>query len=87
MAGFRWQVEASTDLGPSTLWLPAANPVTGTDGFVELIHDLPPGVKVVPHYDRTELIERTLHTVRQNMIEGNFDETENQDWLLLWLMS
>ena len=34
------------------------------------LHDLPPGVKVVPHYDRTELIERTLHTVRQNMIEG-----------------
>ena len=25
---------------------------------------------MVPHYDRTELIHRTLHTVRQNMIEG-----------------
>ena len=33
-------------------------------------HDLPTGVQVVPHYDRTELIDRTLHTVRQNMIEG-----------------
>jgi cobalt-zinc-cadmium resistance protein CzcA len=33
-------------------------------------HDLPPGVKVVPHYNRTELIERTLHTVRHNMVEG-----------------
>ena len=33
-------------------------------------HDLPPGVRIVPHYDRTELIERTLHTVRHNMIEG-----------------
>jgi len=32
--------------------------------------DLPPGVKIVPHYDRTELIERTLHTVRKNMAEG-----------------
>src|SRR5262249_51452830 len=32
--------------------------------------DLPPGVRMVPHYDRTELIERTLHTVRHNMIEG-----------------
>src|SRR5262249_30861405 len=33
-------------------------------------HDLPPGVRIVPHYDRTELIERTLHTVRHNMLEG-----------------
>ena len=33
-------------------------------------HDLPPGVRIVPHYDRTDLIERTLHTVRHNMIEG-----------------
>ncbi|MBI3867000.1 MAG: efflux RND transporter permease subunit [Verrucomicrobia bacterium] len=33
-------------------------------------HDLPTGVQVVPHYDRTELIDRTLRTVRQNMIEG-----------------
>ncbi|MFO1518156.1 MAG: CusA/CzcA family heavy metal efflux RND transporter [bacterium] len=32
--------------------------------------DLPPGVKIVPHYDRTELIDRTLHTVKHNMIEG-----------------
>ncbi len=31
---------------------------------------LPPGVKVVPHYDRTDLIDRTLQTVRRNMIEG-----------------
>ncbi len=31
---------------------------------------LPPGVKIVPHYDRTDLIERTLQTVRRNMIEG-----------------
>src|SRR4029077_8389475 len=31
---------------------------------------LPPGVQLVPHYDRTELIDRTLHTVRRNMTEG-----------------
>jgi cobalt-zinc-cadmium resistance protein CzcA len=31
---------------------------------------LPPGVHLVTHYDRTELIDRTLHTVRHNMIEG-----------------
>ena len=31
---------------------------------------LPEGVKLVPYYDRTGLIDRTLHTVRKNMIEG-----------------
>jgi cobalt-zinc-cadmium resistance protein CzcA len=31
---------------------------------------LPPGVHIVPHYDRTALIDRTLHTVRKNMAEG-----------------
>ncbi|HZR19536.1 MAG TPA: CusA/CzcA family heavy metal efflux RND transporter [Verrucomicrobiae bacterium] len=31
---------------------------------------LPAEVKLVPHYDRTELTERTLHTARKNMIEG-----------------
>src|ERR1017187_9037358 len=33
-------------------------------------HYLPPGIRMVSHYDRTELIHRTLHTVRQNMVEG-----------------
>ena len=33
-------------------------------------HDLPPGVRMIPHYDRTDLIQRTLETVRKNMIEG-----------------
>ncbi|MDB6020148.1 MAG: heavy metal efflux pump, CzcA family [Pedosphaera sp.] len=33
-------------------------------------HDLPSGVQLIPHYDRTELIDRTLHNVRKNMIEG-----------------
>ena len=31
---------------------------------------LPPGVKLIPHYDRTDLTERTLHTARKNMLEG-----------------
>jgi cobalt-zinc-cadmium resistance protein CzcA len=31
---------------------------------------LPPGVKLVPYYDRTGLTERTLHTVGHNMVEG-----------------
>jgi cobalt-zinc-cadmium resistance protein CzcA len=33
---------------------------------------LPPGVRLVPHYDRTDLIHRTLHTVLHNMGEGIF---------------
>src|SRR5579884_2781844 len=33
-------------------------------------HYLPDGVKLVMYYDRTGLTERTLHTVRHNMIEG-----------------
>ena len=33
-------------------------------------HYLPAGVRLVAHYDRTELIHRTLHTVRKNMAEG-----------------
>jgi cobalt-zinc-cadmium resistance protein CzcA len=33
--------------------------------------ELPPaGRALVTHYDRTDLIDRTLHTVRHNMIEG-----------------
>ena len=31
---------------------------------------LPPGVKLVVYYDRTGLTDRTLHTVRENMVEG-----------------
>ncbi len=33
-------------------------------------HYLPAGVRLVANYDRTDLTERTLHTVRKNMIEG-----------------
>lgn len=31
---------------------------------------LPAGVQLVPHYDRTDLTARTLHTAGKNMIEG-----------------
>lgn len=31
---------------------------------------LPPGMKIVPFYDRTRLVDTTLHTVSHNMIEG-----------------
>ena len=33
-------------------------------------HYLPEGVRLAVYYDRTALMDRTLHTVRHNMIEG-----------------
>ena len=32
---------------------------------------LPAGVKVTPFYDQTEVIDRTAHTVRKNLLEGS----------------
>src|SRR5262245_27369786 len=31
---------------------------------------LPKGVELIPFYDRTELVSRTIHTVAKNLIEG-----------------
>ena len=45
LAGFTWQAEASTNLGPAALWFPAADPIVGADIFIELVHDVPPGTK------------------------------------------
>jgi cobalt-zinc-cadmium resistance protein CzcA len=33
-------------------------------------HGLPSGVKIIPIYDRTELVQHTIHTVEHNMLEG-----------------
>ncbi|MGC9941861.1 MAG: CusA/CzcA family heavy metal efflux RND transporter [Verrucomicrobiota bacterium] len=33
-------------------------------------HYLPPGVKLVMYYDRTALVNRTVHTVHKNLLEG-----------------
>jgi cobalt-zinc-cadmium resistance protein CzcA len=33
-------------------------------------HYLPPGVKLVMYYDRTALVDRTIHTVHKNLVEG-----------------
>lgn len=33
-------------------------------------HGLPAGIKIVPIYDRTELVQHTVHTVEHNMLEG-----------------
>lgn len=36
----------------------------------EVAQSLPPGVNVVPIYDRTALVDRTIATVRKNLVEG-----------------
>ncbi|MCI0366565.1 MAG: efflux RND transporter permease subunit, partial [Phycisphaerales bacterium] len=36
----------------------------------EIQKSLPAGVKIVPFYDRTDLVRRTIDTVRTNLIEG-----------------
>jgi len=36
----------------------------------ELNKSLPHNMKIVPHYDRTDLINRTVHTVERNLTEG-----------------
>ena len=33
-------------------------------------HILPPGVKIVPHLDRSDLLHYTTHTVLHNLTEG-----------------
>ncbi len=38
--------------------------------LVEVRRRLPPGVRVVPVYDRTTLVDRVLATVRTNLLEG-----------------
>ncbi|WFP49762.1 CusA/CzcA family heavy metal efflux RND transporter [Methylomonas sp. EFPC3] len=45
------------------------------DGVKQKIEELnafglPPGVKITPIYDRTELVGHTVHTVEHNMVEG-----------------
>jgi cobalt-zinc-cadmium resistance protein CzcA len=51
------------------------NPRSVLDGIHRIVEEInqhycPPGIRMVSHYDRTELIHRTLHTVRKNMAEG-----------------
>jgi cobalt-zinc-cadmium resistance protein CzcA len=36
----------------------------------EIEKSLPPGVKVVPFYDRADFVDRVLQTVRNNLLEG-----------------
>jgi cobalt-zinc-cadmium resistance protein CzcA len=51
------------------------NPSLVLDGVKEKVRSLnesilPKGVKIVPYYDRTRLIDTTLHTVGKNLLEG-----------------
>jgi cobalt-zinc-cadmium resistance protein CzcA len=40
-------------------------------GVARINHEiLPPGMRIVPFYDRTRLVDTTLNTVSHNMIEG-----------------
>ncbi|MBP1183830.1 efflux RND transporter permease subunit [Methylobacterium sp. PvR107] len=36
----------------------------------ELRPQLPPGMAIVPYYDRSALVDRTIHTVAHNLLEG-----------------
>jgi cobalt-zinc-cadmium resistance protein CzcA len=40
------------------------------NALADIQKTLPPGVKIVPLYDRTDLVNRTIHTVTRNLIEG-----------------
>ena len=40
--------------------------------IAEIQKSLPAGMQIVPFYDQTEVIERTFHTVRKNLLEGSF---------------
>lgn len=45
--------------------------VAGVKKKVETIQkSLPAGVKITPYYDRTELVAKTIETVRNNLLEG-----------------
>lgn len=40
------------------------------DKIVEIQPSLPPGVRIVPFYDRATFVDRVLKTVRKNLVEG-----------------
>ena len=50
----------------------ADNVLTALHEKVEFLnnHFLPPGVKIVPHLDRSDLVKLTTHTVLHNLTEG-----------------
>ena len=50
----------------------AVNVLAGVKQKIQELNEfgLPPGVKIKPIYDRTLLVDHTIHTVEHNMIEG-----------------
>lgn len=50
----------------------AVNVINGVKQKIQDLNDfgLPPGVKITPIYDRSELVGHTVHTVMHNMLEG-----------------
>lgn len=40
--------------------------------IAQIDHKLPKGVKLVPYYDRTDLVKHTVHTVVENLLVGAF---------------
>lgn len=40
------------------------------ESIAKLQQELPPGVQIKPYYDRSELVNRTIHTVTHNLVEG-----------------
>lgn len=40
------------------------------DKIRDIQSSLPPGVQIVPFYDRASFVDRVLHTVRKNLVEG-----------------
>jgi cobalt-zinc-cadmium resistance protein CzcA len=50
----------------------AVSVLSGVKEKIQELNDfgLPPGVKITPIYDRTELVGHTVHTVEHNMMEG-----------------
>ena len=40
------------------------------DRVAQVKKTLPPGIELVPFYDRSELVDRTIHTVETNLVEG-----------------
>ncbi|MBI3480451.1 MAG: efflux RND transporter permease subunit [Nitrosomonadales bacterium] len=40
--------------------------------IAKISHKLPPNVKLVPYYDRTDLVKHTVHTVVENLLVGAF---------------
>ena len=77
--------EAAESIEGTILLRRGENPRDVLQGVHEAVdrinHDiLPPGMKIVPFYDRTRLVNVTLNTVSHNMIEGALLVT-----LILWV--